>query len=215
MAWQVSLALEGNLQAFLDAEVKAGRRAVFGVINRRKNNLKNNLRRQIVRARLGKRLSNTVRDWINPEKEFAKNVTAYVFSKAIYKRPGGLVDLITQLDEGETVRARAGKSIVIPLPAAGRGGGVKNDPVSRKPSDWPRGTFALVPTKKKGTALLVFKEGSRKGQAAFLLVKQARHAKRINVDRAYQSAIRNIDTAVATTWERESQKAESKFDVDI
>lgn len=215
MTWQVSLALTGNLQAFLDAEAKAGKRSVYGVINRRKTSLKNNLRKQVKNATKSDGLVNTIRDWINKERDFNENVSAYVFSNAIYKRPGGRIDLITQLDKGEVVRAGSGRAISIPLAAAGKGRGVKHDPVSRKPSDWPTGTFQLIPTKKSGTALLVFKSGEKKGQAAFLLVKQARHKKRINIDRAYQKAVRNIDQLIAKTWERESLKAVRKYDVRV
>lgn len=213
MTWQVSLALKGDLHRYLDAEVKAGRRSVFGVVNSRKNSLKNKLRKQVRAATKSQKLANTIRDWINPDKEFAANVTAYVFSKALYKRRAGLTDIITLLDEGETVRARSGKALSIPLPAAGRGSGYKNDPVARKPTDWPEGTFYLVPSENGRSAVLRFREGPKKGQAAFLLVKHVRHHKRIDINKDYQAAIRNIDLAVARKWERESLKLVRKFDV--
>ena len=213
MTWQLTLALKGGLQRYLDAEVKAGRRSVYGVVNTRKNSLKNKLRKQVRAATKSQKLANTIRDWINPEKEFAANVTAYVFSKALYKRRGGLTDIITLLDTGDTIRARSGKSLSIPLPAAGRGTGYRNNPVARKPSDWPDGTFYLVPSESGRTAVLRFREGSKKGQAAFLLVKQVRFHKRIDIAKDYRIAIRNIDLAVARKWERESQKLVRQFDV--
>jgi hypothetical protein len=213
MTWQVSLALKGDLQKYLEAEVKAGRRSVYGVVNSRKNSLKNKLRKQVRATTKSQGLANTIRDWINPEKEFSANVTAYVFSKALYKRRTGLTDLITLLDTGETVRARAGKVLSIPLPAVGRGSGHKHDPVARKPSDFPEGTFYLVPAENGRTAVLRFREGSKANQAAFLLVKQVRHRKRIDIAKDYAVAIRNIDLAVARKWERESLKLVRRFDV--
>ena len=215
MTWQVSLALRGDLQAFLDAEVKGGKAAVTTIIKRRATNLKNNLRRQVLRAGLGVRLGKTIQSNVYPKRGTSLNAAGLVRSKALYKRPGGLVDLITVLDEATTVRAGVGKALAIPLPAAGRGRGVKNDPVSRKPSDWPAGTFAFIPNKDGKTALLIFKSGPRKGQAAFILVKHVRFKKRINIEKAYAKAIRNIDDAVVAQWERNSTKAEQRFGVDI
>jgi len=213
MTWQVSLALRGDLQKFMDAEVKAGKSAVTTIIRRRTTNLKNNLRRQIRRAGLSERLGKTVQGTTYPKRGVSLNAAGQVISKALYKRPHGVVDLISVIDQGAVIRAGAGKSLAIPLPAAGKGRGVKHDPISRKPSDWPAGTFALIPSKNGKTAVLVFKGGSKKGQAAFILVRQVRLKKRIDINKAYAKAIRGIDEAVAAQWERNTKKAQQRFDV--
>jgi len=222
MTWQVSLALQGNLQKFLDGEVKAGRKAVFGVINRRKNNLKNNLRRQVVKnfnkgkKGGGQRLANTIRDWINPEKEFAKEITAYVFSKALYKRPGGVVDLITLYDTGGIQIGSRGKkynAIANPAVVGTGGGGTRGHPIQKSPSDPEfKGLLFFRTTSRANLAILSLKSDPDK--VAFWLVKVARYRKRIDINRAYNRSIRNIEEAVATTWERESRKNSIKFDVD-
>lgn len=211
MTWQVSLALRGDLQKFMNAEVKAGKRAVTTTIRRRVNRLKNDLRRQIKRAGLGERLGKTVRGDTFPKRGTSLNAAGRVSSKAIVKRPGGVADLITLLDTGATIKAGAGKALVIPLPAAGRGRGVKGDPVSRKPSDFPEGTFSMIPSRNRKTAVLVFRSGAKKGQAGFILARQTRLKKRIDIERAYQKAIRGIDDAIVKQWERNNQKVQDRF----
>lgn len=211
MTWQISLALRGDLEKFLDAEVKAGKRSVSTVIRRRVNRLKNDLRRQIKRAGLSERLGKTVRGETYPKRGASLNAAGRVFSKAIVKRTGGIADLITLLDTGAVIKAGAGRALAIPLPAAGRGRGVKGDPASKKPGDFPDGTFRLVVSRDRKTAVLVFRSGPRQGEAAFILVRQVRLKKRINIERAYQKAIRGIDDDIVRQWERNNRNIQDRF----
>ena len=189
MTWQLTLALKGGLQRYLDAEVKAGRRSVYGVVNTRKNSLKNKLRKQVRAATKSQRLANTIRDWINPEKEFAVEITAYVFSKALYKRRHGLTDLIQVLDKGATIFAQGSKLLAIPIDSRlTRGRGVRGNRKTKSPSDFPEGTFVFRPRKKGGGGGYLF-WADRPDEIAFVLVHYVRLHKKIDIDRDYQAEI--------------------------
>jgi len=216
MTWQVSLALRGNLQAFLDAEVKGGKSAVTTVIRRRTNALRNNMRKQIADAGLGNRLGKTVKSLTYPERGASLNAAGIVFSKATYKRPRGIVDLITVFDQENLLSAKYGRKW-IPIPnkaVTGEGTGVRGHPFSKSPSDPEfKDKLFFRKTSKANVAILALKSDPTK--VAFWLVKIGRLHKRLDVNKLYMRAIRNIDEAVAKTWERNSNKARSRFNVDI
>jgi len=212
----VSLALRGNLQAFLDAEVKAGRSAVTTIIRRRTTNLKNNLRRQIVRAGLGIRLGKTIQGNTFPKRGSSLNAAGLVYSKALYKRPGGVVDLITVFNQENLLFAKRGRKwIPIPNPAVvGTGTGTKHNPVSKSPSDPEfKGKLFFRRTSKANVAILALKSDPKK--VAFWLVKTGKLHKRLDLDKAYNKAISGLDEAVAKQWETNSEKAKQRFNVDI
>ena len=214
MSWQVSLALRGDLQAFMDAEVKAGKQAVTTIIRRRTTQLRNNLRRQVGRARLGDRLGKTIKGQTYPGRGVSLNAAGRVFSKALYKRKGGLVDLIAVFDKKNLLQPTHGPTfLAIPnIKVTGRGTGVRGHPVSKSPQD-PEfaGQLQYRETAKANVSMLVLKRDRTK--VAFWLVKIARIGKRLNVDKAYAKAIRNIDQAVATQWERNDKKVRGRFSV--
>lgn len=66
--------------------------------------LKNAVRREVRRAGLFG-VENAVRDEVFPAKGVASDPKGRVTSKAIYKRPGGLVDLLTVFREGAVILA--------------------------------------------------------------------------------------------------------------
>ena len=214
MSWQVSLALRGDLQKFMDAEVLAGKSAVSGVIGRRTIQLRNNLRRQVGRAKLGERLGKTIKHKTYPERGFSLNATGRVFSKAIYKRKGGIVDLISVFDKKNLLQPTHGPTYlaIANQKVAGRGTGVRGHPRAKSPQDPEfKGQLQFRETSKANIAMLVLKRDRTK--VAFWLVKVARIGKRLDVDKAYAKAIRNIDQAVATRWERNDKKVRDRFSV--
>jgi len=212
MAWQVSLALRGDLQKFMDAEVKAGKRAVTTTIRRRVNRLKNDLRRQVRRAGLKDRLANSVRGDTFPKKGASLNAAGRVYSKAIVKRPGGVTDLIQVLDQGALVQARGHKFLAIANPKVVQlGRGTRGFAKQRTPKDFPAGSFLFRPTRKANVALLVKRNDPTK--IAFVLVKVVRLKKKIDIARAYLKAVSGLDYAVAEQWERNSLKNAEKFGV--
>ncbi len=215
MSWQIDLALKGDLQKFMDAEVRAGKAAVTTIVRRRVTNLKNDIRRQIKRAGLSDRLGLSLRGDTYPKRGASLNAAGRVYSKAIVKRKRGISDLIQVLDKGALIMGTYGrKYVAIANPAVVQlGNGVRNRTKSRSPTEFPPGTFLWRPTKKANVAMLVLKRDPTK--VAFWLYKVVRLKKKIDIDRAYQKAIASIDFAVVRQWERNSSRVADKFGVDL
>jgi hypothetical protein len=105
MALGLSLALRGDLAAFLRTDAKAAAGAVTTVVRRKTTLLKNRLRRQVKSAGLGTRLGNAIRSRTVPPRGVSPTIVGIVESKALVKRKSGIVDLITVFDTGATVAA--------------------------------------------------------------------------------------------------------------
>ena len=52
-------------------------------------------------------------------------------------------------------------------------------------------------------------------EIAYVLVRQVRLKKRIDVDKAYNKAIRNIEDAIAQQWERNDTRVQTRFEVNL
>lgn len=100
-----SAALVGNFRKQVEAIDRAHKRAATTTVRRSTTILKNAIRREVKRGGLGDGVANAVRDQVYPAKGLAANPAGSVYSKAIYKRPGGLVDLITVFREGAIIVA--------------------------------------------------------------------------------------------------------------
>ena len=214
MSWEVQMAWRGELEKFRTAELKAGQQAVTTIIRRRITALKTNLRSQVKKALGSKdstRLQNTIRDQTYPKRGSSLNAAGLVWSKALYKRPGGLVDIITVLDEGTTIEAKKGTFVAFPINERIKGRGVKNDPVSKPPSSFPKGTFDFIPA-KDGNALLVFRISR---EPAYYLMRQITLRPKIDVDKSYQKAIRDLDGEIVREWEKRDLKTQQRFNIEI
>lgn len=191
MALDLILAIRGDLRkqmVAIERAVEGGRRSA---ISRRTTALKNTLRRQVTGAGLGSRLANAIRSVVITLAD-EDQIVGRVFSKAIVRRPSGRVDLITVFDEGATVRARTGTFLAIPTEHAGKGRGQKRH---KTPAEYPSGTFTLIPGRRSGVAVLVFKD--RPDVVAFVLVRQVTLRKQLNVQAAHAEAQAGLDDLVA------------------
>lgn len=101
-----SAALRGDFRKHVGAIERAHKRAATTTVRRAGTVLKNAVRRDVKRAGLGAGIEKALQDRVFPARGVASDPAAEVFSKAIYKRPGGLVDLITVFKEGATIMAR-------------------------------------------------------------------------------------------------------------
>ena len=194
MSWQFDAAIRGKLKAEMAAEVKAGEGAVTAVIRRRTLKLKQDVRAQISSAGLGERLGNAMRDRFYPSRGASLSATGVVASRAIYKRPGGLVDLITVFQEGATINARGGKYLAIPV-GVGKNESLRN--FDSKDID-------LIPF-RNGQGYVVLRRGARQfgrggGGVLFLLIKQARIKRRLNLDGVIAAAENGIDQDIVNEW---------------
>lgn len=119
-----TLAIRGDLRKHTAAIVKAQKRAATTTMRRSTTTLKNAVRREVTRGGLGQGIANAVRDEVFPVRGYAADPKGRVVSKANYKRPGGLVDLLTVFREGALIRA-TGEFLLIGARKIGKAAGVK------------------------------------------------------------------------------------------
>lgn len=97
--------LTGSFRKQVEAIERAQKRAATTTMRRSTTTLKNAVRRELKRARLAG-VEKAVQDRVYPARGIASDPAGTVYSKAIYKRPGGLVDLLTVFREGAEIVAR-------------------------------------------------------------------------------------------------------------
>ena len=191
----LAIALRGNLIDSLKVESKVAAAAVTTVIRRRTSALKRSIRGQMSRAGLGK-LANAARSETDPHRGFSLTPKGAVFSKAIVKRPGGSVDLLTVFDEGAVVQAKRGTYLAIPVTKGSR---------RKTPASYGRGALIFIPNRDRKTARLVDK--ADRSRVIFWLVRITHLKKRLNLDTAVERSGRDLDGAIAREWERRAAKA--------
>ena len=217
---RLQAAIQGDLNALLQAELGAAERAVTAGVRAATDGLKTELRGQITGAGLGARLANTWRGEIYPKSGQSIGAAGYVWSKA----PG----IVRLYAEGAVIRSKQGLFLAIPTPAAGRFGDGRR---KITPGDWERihgmrlrfvyrrGSPSLLVADnarltKRGRA--VANIGRSKGNAftrlsgrttvpLFILVPQVRVRKRLDVDGAAQKWIAALPGLVLRNWREQSR----------
>ncbi len=186
---RLQLALAGKLRKVGPQVERVWRDSCAAVFTRRITQLKNAIRKEIVASGLGERLAKTVRSRLF--KTSAGELGGAVFSNALLKRPGGVVDLLTAFQRQITITG-SGKFLAIPLTNR------KSSADNRRratPEDFPAGTFDLVPLLRRGNYLLTEKTT---GDAVFLLVRRVTIGKRLSSFATQVArANRGIDAACA------------------
>lgn len=109
---QLTVTRVGDIRRQTEAIIKAGRQAKTTVVRRKTTTLKNALRRK-VSAKLGTRMGNTIRDKTFPATGTSTNPRGQVASSAIYKRAGGLADLITVFRFGAVIHPIKGLFLAV------------------------------------------------------------------------------------------------------
>src|SRR5688572_23582337 len=109
---QLTVRRIGDIRRQTEGIIKAGRQARTTVIRRKTTVLKNALRRK-VSAKLGSRMGNTIRDRTFPSSGLASNPKGQVYSSAIYKRAGGLADLISVFRFGAVIHPIKGLFLLV------------------------------------------------------------------------------------------------------
>ena len=212
MTTQISLALKGDLERWAKQETRAAEIAVTSVVKSRTRLVRNAVRRQIRRAGFERRafgasLESTIKGKVYPERGRSINAAGRVESKAVYRRRGGDVDLVTVFSEGATVRG--GQYLAVPTENApwrsGRAGNAKASPTSDAAAGIRTGIFSAG-----DGVFAVYQKGKRdaRGRPLVLwwLVRQVRLTRRLDPERELERLTRNIDDLLARRWEREAQK---------
>jgi len=185
--------------------------------------LKLDLREDVREAGLGPRLANTWRGDTYPKTGASIEAAAYVYSNA--------PKLIDAFDRGVTIRAKGGKYLAIPTPDAGvrqvskrRAKGSTDNTLS--PASWERETGAklrFVPTKTGGVLVAdafyrrqaarfqgrksfrpIRESGPDRGRSfvvIFVLVRQAKLRKRLDIDTTAKRWADRVPSAIAANWQ--------------
>lgn len=162
--------------------------------------LKEDLRADVTKARLGQRLANTWRGQTFPKTGNSLTPAAYVYTNA--------PKLVDAYDRGVQIRAKGGKYLAIPTPAAGvRRTSTRKGAQALTPAVWERETgikLRFVPTRSGGMLIAdgayrrqdrsyrnrknfrPIKEPKLPGEKSyivyFILVREAKVGKRLDVD---------------------------------
>lgn len=118
----------GDIARIMEAETRAGEKAVTAAMHEASTGLKTAWRAQITGAGLGSRLARTIRSAQYPKGRPSLNAAALVWSKAPV--------IVGAHDTGPLIRSKSGFWLAIPMPKAGkslRGGRIT-------PGEWERRT---------------------------------------------------------------------------
>lgn len=203
---KLKLEIAPDLVALMQAEIRAGERAVSAGMREAGAGLKTAWRVQITGAGLGMRLANSIRSQIYPAQGESLNAAALVWSKAPV--------IVGAHDTGPLIRSRNGFWLAIPTAAAGkstRGGRIT-------PGTWERRTGLRLHFiyRRRGPSLLVA-EGrlNTKGRAVasrsktgrglatmpiFLLVPQVKLRKRLDLARDSEQALDGVPGRIVANW---------------
>jgi len=209
---QALIAFRGDLRRIMAQERRTAETAVTSVVKSKTRSITKAVQREVrrggfERGQSGQPLDQTVKGTVYPRRGRSIEAAGRVASKAVYRRPGGDVDLLTVFKEGATVRAGGGRFLAIPTNAApfreGRGGTRAATPAQYT---GPTAVFRV-----RRDLLAVYDPTRRpdpQGRPVVLwwLVPQVTLAPRIDPDRAYRRLIANIDDLIARRWEREATK---------
>lgn len=212
---KLGVSIVGDIARIMQAETRAGEKAVTAAMREAGTGLKTAWRLQITGAGLGTRLARTIRSEQYPKGRASLNAAALVWSKAPV--------IVGAHDTGPLIRSKDGFWLAIPMPTAGkslRGGRIT-------PGEWERRTGMRLRFVYRRTApsLLVadnvrvsksgrvrenitrHKDGrisSRlKGRATaviFLLVPQVKLPKRLDLARDAHAAENALPGLVVAHW---------------
>ncbi len=203
---KLKIDFDPDLVAMLQAEVRAGERAVKAAMAEAGGELKQAWRAQITGAGLGHRLPRTIRNRTYPQQGDSLDAAAFVWSNA--------PEIIGAHDRGVLIRSKAGFWLAIPLPAAGKGrGGAR-----LTPGEWEkrRGVRLRFVYRRSGPSLLVAdgrlssrglgvasRSKTGRGRATvpiFLLVPQVKLRKRLDLARDVERVAGKVPGLVVERW---------------
>lgn len=199
---RLDVAIRGDLAAYLKHDAKAAAISIAHSVRQETARFKRLLRAEVRSAGLGNRLANAIRNSYTPQKGDVPTVVGKVFSKAVYKRPGGLVDLIAVFDEGATIRAFNGRFLVIPIEAG-----------KKEKFRFNKESMSLIPT-RRGGYLVVYKpfKGSIVPRGSvfkvmWLLVPQTKiRARNFGVEALIASSEVRMAELVGEKWDKYSEQ---------
>lgn len=181
------VAVRGDLRALMAQRRRLAERAVTNGVRSTTFGLQRELRRQVKRAfrnapasLSGGVIEKTVGARTRPARGASLDAEGLVYSRALYRRASGQVDLLEVFERGAHIKAAGGRWLAIPTAHAplrsGRGG---------QRRAWPRESglkLAFAPTRDPRVARLVLRERGRDpAKVVYWLVREVRLAKRLDI----------------------------------
>lgn len=210
MMTSVQVAVLGNLEQGLLAEVKGAERAVTAAVRMAGAGVKAGWRGQIASAGLGERLGRTIRDQYYPKSGASIEAAALVYSRA--------PNIVGAFEQGVTIRGKDGFWLAIPTEAAGkstRGGRIT-------PGEWERRNGRRLKFVFRGgrpgllidvgevlpRARVMKRDGTsraargfrNRSMVIFILVPQVRLAKRLNLEQVAREWQDKLAGLVVQNW---------------
>ena len=173
----------GSLQAIVRREIADTHKAVERGVRGQARKLKETWRAQVAQA-LGRRLANSIRQ---NDYEAGMKAASLVFPRD--KR------ILHGHENAGVTRAKRGKYLVIPLPGARRIGGRRpqlKDHLGQK-------GVRMIP--RPGGRFLVVRETRSRAVFLFLLVRQTKRTKRLDLMGAGRQAIQSLPAAILNAYE--------------
>ena len=203
---KLTLGIDPDLVAMMQAEITAGERAVSAAILEASSGLKSDWRREITGAGLGDRLARTIRSAQYPKGKASLNAAALVWSNAPV--------IIGAHDTGPLIRSKDGFWLAIPTAAAGKN--LKGGRITPIEWEWRRGLRLRIVYRRTGPSLLVAdgrlnsrglgvasRSKTVRGKATvpiFLLVPQVKLAKRLDLARDAERAKAAVPGLIVANW---------------
>jgi len=203
---KLNITISPNLATIMATEIKAGEKAVTAAMRAAGTQLKSDWRGQIAQAGLGRRLGNSIRSQTYPKVGESIDAAALVWSKAPV--------IIGAHDTGPLIRSKNGFWLAIPTEAAGKG--ARGGRIT--PGEWERrrGLRLRFVYRRRGPSLLVAegrlnnrglgvasRSKTGRGKATvpiFLLVRQVKLRKRLDLARDAKASQERIPGAIVANW---------------
>lgn len=186
---RMKAALEGNLEEYLDKELKKAETAVTRGISSATTQLKETMRSQVKAAKLGSRLAYTWRGDVFPKSSSSLKTAGVVYSKA--------EKIMESFEYALVIRGKDGFWLAIPTPAIPKR--IGNKKITPELYERRKGVRLRFVYRDNGTSLLVH-EQKRKTIIAFWLVKQAKMPKLINFTTESQKMESLLPSFILANW---------------
>lgn len=227
---KIDITLDASIAGMMEAEIRAGEKAVTGGVREVGDWVKSGWRGQVTSAGLGQRLANTIRQNNYPARGESIGAASLVYARPnAKKRSASAADVIDAFDRGVLIQAQNVRYLAIPLPAAGPVGGIGGRTDARwgkrlTPDRWEQRAgvklrFVARPGKhpllvaddarfnKGGSAIQKRgrrrKDGILTGAATipiFVLIPQVRLRKRLDLGPVARAAEGRLPAAILSRW---------------
>jgi len=187
---RMKAALEGNLEEYLDEELKKAEKAVTRGISNATTQLKETMRAQVKAAKLGSRLAFTWRGDIFPRSSSSLKTAGIVYTKA--------EKIMESFEYALVIRGQDGFWLAIPTPAIPKR--IGNKKITPELYERRKGVRLRFVYRDNGSSLLVH-EQKRKTIIAFWLVKQAKMPKLINFTSESEKIESILPSYILSNWE--------------